>query len=929
MYGCIRAVCNYLSYYMLLLGHRVSLINMIKNSNPHAFFGKLRGGIMIYRFLAVLILGMALVSSCSSGSVSVTSPSVDPDQTTVSTDAQGSNSRYLLGYYTISIDPVTAAIEIIPHRSTEFTANVVRILQPPATPVNLVSIQVLDISGLMEGYIEVDFGIRHPIPGDPIFRTFDLRGIFISNGTKATELDPNAIYADTDETRLLNADGYTRWWNAQEFTSYEVLFGYTMGQYGFPVYPTATLNGYKYYSSAFVYDEPVWELNPESRGTFESGTAVVKRPMFIQFAMDGDTPDFTFNYAVDTSWDMPDQSGAPDYPIGSFPLTANVAEAYCVSVLQGESSAWYQDSTSNGGEINLGIRIYDWQAAVDPNGVEGEINSIWLESPILDGPVDVLSTATVLPDGPTSSVFEVSLGNLNLTQSGDEELLVFVEGSDGFGYQPQIPNGDNFDYPDGPLGTYFLTTVYIGTDSGTEPPPEVFSIDPNYAKSGEQLAGVLVYGQFFMDGAQVELRHPDYGTIEFDNEIMGSGGTQITCDLDLALAHNGIYDVAVINPDMQEGVLEDGFTVDCAESLHEYDGKYLLTDGISWDFNCQKGDLTILETGSHAGECVMKRDIDLVPPYTGYYVTFDPDIPADTPVSEYFSLPGGIDGGTNYVGMTAQMDQNPVNAHLGVVNGRMFDTVQIIDENGIHIDSVVVETTTDAYPGKYSVIPGMDFDKDGDLWLVTDLRGEWPGGPVEILDPVWQLRHYELQAAVPFYVENEIDRLEINSDLTVDSDICNFIADLAISYSEDCLIVFANSFSGEIFVKYDIGVSPPQWVMDADLYPASMAFCSNPYSGTTRVDIEFDHSDLSVENCRGLVMYQTWDGSIHVHLMRIDTDLNVLNDVILGPDFGSWDNPHCMAINVDPDLRNLIMIDMDSALPRNDFFYMPMPSEGW
>ncbi|MCX6646192.1 MAG: hypothetical protein NTY09_07535 [bacterium] len=887
---------------------------------------------MFYRFIAVLALSITLFTSCSGGSVSVTSPSSDPSQPQISQDRNDS-SRYLLGYYTISIDSETGAADIVPLRTTQFTANVLRILQPPANPVNLVSVQALDISHIAEGYIEVNFGIRHPIPGNPISRAFDLRGILISNGTKASVHDPTAIYADVDETRLVNADGYTRWWNAQEFTSFECLFGYTKGQMGFPVYPTATLNGYKYYSSAFDYDEPVWELDPASRGTFESGTAVLKRPMFIQFAMNCDKPDFTFNYAIDFSWDLPDKSGAPNYPVDSFPLTANMAEAYCVSVLQGESTAWYQDSTSSGGEINLGIRVYDWQAVADPKGVANEIDSIWLESPALNGPIDVMPTATVLPDGPTSSVFEVSLGNLTLTHSGEEEMLVFVETSDGIGYEPQIQGGENFDYPDAPLGSYVLTSVHIGTESSTVPAPVVISIDPNFAQSGDQLTDVIVQGRFFQDGAQVELRNADYGNIEFENEVMMGGGTQITCDLNLALVHNGIYDVAVINPDMQEGVLEDGFTVDCADGMHEYGGKYFLTGGLSWNFNCQRGDLAILEAGSHAGECVVKRDIDQFGDYTGYYVAFDPDIPGDTPATDYFSLPGRIDGSTNYVGMTAQIDQNPMNAQIGVVNGRMFDTVQIIDEDGVNVDSVVIETTSDAYPGKISVIPGMDFDKDGDLWIVTDLRGEWPGPPQEILPPVWQLRHYELQPSNPYYVENLADRLEINDDLTVTGTggpvICNWVADIAISYAEDSLFVFANSSSGEIFVKYDISVSPPQWVANADLYPESMAFCPNPYSGTTRVDIEFDHSDLSVENCRLMVMYQTWDGSIHLHLMRIDTDFNILNDVVLGPNFGSWDNPHCMAINTDPDLRNMIMIDMDSAPPHNDFFYFPMPSEGW
>ena len=105
--------------------------------------------------------------------------------------------------------------------------------------------------------------------------------------------------------------------------------------------------------------------------------------------------------------------------------------------------------------------------------------------------------------------------------------------------------------------------------------------------------------------------------------------------------------------------------------------------------------------------------------------------------------------------------------------------------------------------------------------------------------------------------------------------------------------------------------------------------CSNPYSGVSRADIDFDHSDLSAENCRLLVNYQTWDGQLNIHLMRLDTDMNILNDEIVVSGLGAWDNPHAFAMNVDADNRNLISIDMDSAQPWNDFAYFPMPTSGW
>jgi hypothetical protein len=711
-----------------------------------------------------------------------------------------------------------------------------------------------------------------------------------------------------------------------EFTSYGKIFGFTPGSLAPPIYPTATLNGYKYFSSGLDHNSGLWDLDPASRGTFPVSPGVYTRPYNIQFAMNGDKPDFSFNYAIDASWFPPDPSGAPDYEIEDFGLSANMAEAYCISVVDNGSTAWYMGPGSSGGELNLAIRIYDWQSVENPGGVAGELNAIWVESPVLSSPVDVLPTATILPDGPTSSVFEISLGSLNLTKSGHEPFLVFAEAADTFGYQPQVANGDAFDYPDTPLGAYYLTSVFI-KETG-DLPPIVTGIDPDHGISGELLTDVQVFGEHFNTGANVELRNDNWPTIEADNEVTMVGGQIISCDIDLDKAAQGYWDVAVVNPDDQEGVLEDAFLVECADAVHSYEGKHLLTGGLAWNY-CQRGDLTILETGQYAGQCVLKRYYSGASDFPGYYVRFDPDNPSDTAAVDYFNLPGRKDSQSAYVTMTAQIDQNPVNAQIAVVNGRMFDVIQIVDENGNHVDDITI-TDSQTLPGQVPLAGAVDFDADGDLWVVTDVKGI----PDEVGDPIWQLRHYELQSSVPYYVEKTSDRLDITEDL-YDPNAQPYghmwyAADIAISYTEDSLFVFTASISGwnhSWFTKYDISTSPPAKVQGIDLI-SSMVYCTNPY-GVSRCDIEFDHSDLSVENCRLMVMYQTWTGQINVHLMRLDTDFNILNDETVQSGVGAWDNPHAIAINVDPDLRNIVALDMDSAQPLNDFAYFTMPASGW
>jgi len=880
--------------------------------------------------MAVTLLTCLIFISCAGSNNPVTS---QLDNLTGSRDITtlGQSSHQFWGYWNVSIDPDTLEIDAVPLRSAEFTCNVTQFMQPPSQPTHQISFTVLAGSDPVNGYFEVDVTLRHPFPGINQYRGFDVKGLLISDGSYALQHDTTATYGGPGDTQLMNADGHSRWWNPTEFTTFGTIFGYTPGGLAPPVFPTATINPYKYFTDSIEYDEPVWSIETGDRGTFPTDPGIYTRPYFIQFAMDGSTVEFNFNYAVDASWELPDPDGAPDYDVDSYPLSANSAEPYCISVADIGSNAYYIAPDDFGGNLNLAVTVYDWQSVQNPGGLPAELSALWLDSPVLTTPVDILSTATILPDGPTSSVFEVSIGSLNLTQSGDEPMFVIAETSDGFGYEPQIAGGDMFDHPDAILSSYFQTSVTILDNGGGA--PIVTSIDPNEGFSGEVLIDVLVGGENFANGAQVELRHDTWDTIEADNEVMSGAGTLITCDIDLDLAGSGLWDVVVINPDLLEGMLEDGFTVICPDAVHTYDDKYQLLSFLYYNY-CQRGDLTILEAGQYAGDAVIKRAYTSDPDYTGYYVRFDPDNPTDIPEYDYFNVPGRSDGEAAYVTMTAQIDQNPANAHIGVVNGRMFDVVQVVDDGGNWVEDVKVDTEPETYPNKYPLIPGLDFDDEGDMWLVTDIRGEWYPA-VEREDPIWQLRHYELQETAPYYSENIGDRLDITGDLT-DSDwnswaVALYVADIAISYTEDVMFVWAFSIQGinqSLFVKYDLSTSPPSYIETQDLVPTAVG-CSNPYAGMSRADIEFDHTDLSLESCRLMVMYQTYSGTLEINLMRLDTDLNVLADEMVTSGMGAWDNPHAIAFNTDPSLRNLITIDMDSSYPYNDFLYFPMPTSGW
>uniref|UniRef100_UPI00257D9E7C InlB B-repeat-containing protein n=1 Tax=Candidatus Solincola tengchongensis TaxID=2900693 RepID=UPI00257D9E7C len=117
------------------------------------------------------------------------------------------------------------------------------------------------------------------------------------------------------------------------------------------------------------------------------------------------------------------------------------------------------------------------------------------------------------------------------------------------------------------------STLYVGGDFDsvggvacsflarfdTPVPPTVTSVDPSLGINEASVA-VTVVGTGFKEGAAVRLRKTGEDDIEATNvDVLDA--TTITCDLDLNGAPVGQWDVVVVNPDGQEGVLEGGFTI--------------------------------------------------------------------------------------------------------------------------------------------------------------------------------------------------------------------------------------------------------------------------------------------------------------------------------------------------------------------------------
>jgi len=441
---------------------------------------------------AGVMFTLLLVAGCQNGSnqgpITPDSPGSVVTGLTGATGTQGqsakTNSHAAWGLWDIRIDPETLEVEIVPLRGLEWHANVVEFMQPPHPISNLGIVVDEGASDVPNGLFAVDVTLRHPFPTLHQFRGFDVRGVFLADGSYSSEHDPAATFADPDpganEARLLNADGYVRWFNPKEFTLGGVsILEYIPAKLGTTSMVSASLNPYKYFSDDFLSSStkelPLQEvdINFMNRGTF-SPTSNVTRRYIIQFEMSGATPNFKFTYVVDASYAEPDE-GDPGYPIESFPPDANMQEAYKIACRDNGGTAYFEDPGNFGGNLRFELEIFDWQASVNSAGVTEEIGAILIESPTLldnyGGVLDLTDTFS-LNAGPateTSSVAVIEI--LDVTPGNTEDQVIFftVKSADPVDYN----NPWGSPYPIEPeLAAYYMWYVPVG-DAPLNVPPYV------------------------------------------------------------------------------------------------------------------------------------------------------------------------------------------------------------------------------------------------------------------------------------------------------------------------------------------------------------------------------------------------------------------------------------------------------------------------
>lgn len=435
------------------------------------------------RFLIHLSIIFILSLGCSSsqGERSPVEPSIDgnPEYATELTAQEPGNTQTswhsFIGFWLIEFNTTTIEFTVHFLRQADFHMNIVSVLQAPNP--NCIKV-VLNDFDQPNGVLDFDLTIIHPVPNSDL-RVFDTRGIFMGSGDMIqSKFDPEIIYPAPNAMRVSNADGYSRWWNAQEFLT-PGLFGYTPGKLGFSnFFPETTLNGYKYFADPLgPKDNVVPGVDTTNRGTFSTDKDLpeLTRNYIMKFPIVGGNPIWFLQYAIDVNWHVPDGDSPTPKPIDDFPISANCPEAFHIKVDTSGTTAYYVNQLDLGGDIELSIEVFDWGAVLNNEGIDGEIEALLLESDTLFEDVISVPLEAESSSMETSGIYNVTIPDVQPNGLSGQEILITVQSKSPTSYISPIGFPS---YPqNGHLSAYTLVEIPVSPKNPT--PPAIDLVKPD------------------------------------------------------------------------------------------------------------------------------------------------------------------------------------------------------------------------------------------------------------------------------------------------------------------------------------------------------------------------------------------------------------------------------------------------------------------
>jgi len=405
-------------------------------------------------FLLVLVSALVILVGCSSDTP--VTPSETPEFS-IRAQAEHDFARSMWGMWEVTIDLENEELIAVPMRTADLHFNVIPLLKE-GTPKSSITFGNLLVDPTSRK-VSIDVSLTHPIPNAPQVAGFDVRGILFTRGG-SYELDvSNVRMTNPGEPRLVNADGYTRWWNPSEFHMHGVL-GYNDGLYGTPnavgMYPI-NLAGYKYFADSLEPLDSMNDLDSVDRGVFRAGSTNTRRYL-IDFGSEAGNF-LVFNYAVDACWGLIPgfEPGGPD-PIvpDDFPLTANCPEPYRINVTESMNTFSATQLSGTSGDVHLNINVYDWQAMDPYSTVPMEITEVLVEIPALG--TGALN-ATVVDGSGTGghmSTYEAIIAGFSPDKYEELDVVVAATCSEGK-YQQDLTNF----LSDDPTQAFFVKSVPV------------------------------------------------------------------------------------------------------------------------------------------------------------------------------------------------------------------------------------------------------------------------------------------------------------------------------------------------------------------------------------------------------------------------------------------------------------------------------------
>jgi len=397
---------------------------------------------------SVLLIAIMVMLGCSGGNGDPLSP--DSESGLTGDREAAASTNMLWGYYNVTVDLENETVEAVPNRNVMYELNINTFLNGNPAALGFTINGVASSPDYLE--LDMDVSITHPIPGKPQFDGYDVRGTLITDAGATMAFNPDLHYPTVDASQMiLNADGYTRWFNKPEFTVPGV-GGYTPGIYGTKhLTGDSTINPYKYFADGIAATDDPWGfLNASTvdSGVFSSGS-VNTRNYIIGFPLP--TPGVQFDYSIVASW-----AGATVHP-------ANTPEAVACNTVVTDS-IYYVDSSDWGGDLIADVSLFYWDQAPTQIIIESSV----LSTPYFLNPIEMTPV-----DSDTNWAtwhFEAPADNVT-GYEGNEFWVIAEYGANDYSGPFGIPNDASSDT----LAAFYRNALYVSDEPPGNLPPEITS----------------------------------------------------------------------------------------------------------------------------------------------------------------------------------------------------------------------------------------------------------------------------------------------------------------------------------------------------------------------------------------------------------------------------------------------------------------------